>query len=123
MFGTKKELSRRRITLIAVHFAAACTAGAAAYVAFADELQTAAETTSVADRPIDLERAFWTCDYIGATYGVHAAPVAFCSEVTAELKDRKFGGDFMQMLEWWKRNKATQHSRFESGLVANVSSR
>ncbi|HEY9446938.1 MAG TPA: hypothetical protein VIQ62_07665 [Burkholderiales bacterium] len=57
----------------------------------------------------DLERAFWACDYVGTTQGVSAAPVAACSAITDALKKAKFGGDFHQMLTWWKRNKQAEH--------------
>ena len=72
---------------------------------------------------MDVEQAFWACDYVGTTHGVQAAPVAFCSEATTTLIQQKFGGDFEQMLEWWRQNKAAQHGRFEAASVANVAIR
>ena len=54
---------------------------------------------------------FWACDYIATTRGVDAAPVALCSEVYDELKTVRFGGDFSELLAWWKENKPAQHER------------
>ena len=58
-----------------------------------------------------LERAFWACDYVATTRGVGATPIAACRHATESLKRAKFGGSFAAMLEWWKRNKAAEHSR------------
>ena len=63
----------------------------------------------------DLEEAFWSCDYTATTSGMHATPVDLCSAVYEELKERKFGGDFKQLLEWWRRNKPEEHARQAAG--------
>jgi hypothetical protein len=34
-----------------------------------------------------------------------------CSAATEELKNTKFGGDFMALLDWWRGNKPEQHAR------------
>jgi hypothetical protein len=60
---------------------------------------------------VELEQAFWACDYVATTSGVQATPVAACRYVTEELKVRKFGGSFGQMLEWWRANKPAAHRR------------
>ncbi|MGZ5090254.1 MAG: hypothetical protein ACXWCY_31710 [Burkholderiales bacterium] len=124
MFAKKNGPPRRRASIIAaVPLIALCTAGAGAYVAFADETTPVVVTSSRVQAPADLEQAFWACDFVGTTYGVDAAPVAFCSEVTAALQEQKFDGDFGRLLEWWKQNKPTQHARLESVEVANASMR
>jgi len=64
--------------------------------------------------PVDLEQAFWACDYIATTRGVHAAPVELCSVVTDELKHQKFGGDFLELLDWWGQNKLLKHAQIAS---------
>jgi hypothetical protein len=61
-----------------------------------------------------IERAFWSCDYIGTTRGVQYAPVDVCVAVTEELKMRKFGGDVEAMFEWWAENKPAAHERMAS---------
>jgi len=61
-------------------------------------------------RVTDLEKAFWACDYVGTTHGVSAAPVAACSAVTDALKNERFGGNFAQMLKWWRENKRAVHA-------------
>jgi hypothetical protein len=76
--------------------------GDAALPAGADAMEIAA-----------LEKAFWTCDYVGTTHGVLAAPMAACKHVTDELKARKFGGSFAALMAWWRENKAVEHERLE----------
>jgi hypothetical protein len=115
MFAMKNGFPRRRAVLIAaIPLVALCTAGAGAYVAFADETTLVTVTSPAVHAPVDIEQAFWACDYIGTTRGVLAAPVEFCSEVTAALKERKFDGDFGLLLEWWTQNKPAQHARLAS---------
>ena len=125
MFANKKRVSARRIALVAaVHVLALCTAGAGAYVATAEELALPADipvslaaqpAVSVATQsPADLEQAFWVCDYVATTQGMDAAPVALCSEVTAALRDQRFGGDFGELLEWWRQNKMVAHGRLQA---------
>jgi hypothetical protein len=75
-----------------------------------EALQTIAAPLQAAD----LERAFWICDYTATTHGVDATPVTTCSAVTDAIKNVKFGGDFGQMLEWWRQNKLTEHRRLEA---------
>jgi hypothetical protein len=63
---------------------------------------------------VDLEQTFWACDYLATTRGIHAAPVELCSVVTDELKQHKFGGDFLNLLEWWRQNKLVKHAQLDS---------
>ena len=64
----------------------------------------------------ELERAFWTCDYVATTRGVYAAPIELCSAVTERLKNEKFSGDFGELLEWWKANKIAVHREMACGV-------
>ena len=59
----------------------------------------------------EIERLFWLCDYVATTRGVDAAPVEACSAATEELKNAKFGGDFMALLTWWQGRKPEEHAR------------
>jgi hypothetical protein len=68
-------------------------------------------------RLAELEKAFWVCDYVATTRGVHAAPVAICSAVTDEIKNAKFGGDFEELLKWWRQKKPSEHQRLAGGDV------
>ena len=80
--------------------------------AAAQEAPTPAiEALSVAD----LERAFWICDYRATKHGVEATPVALCSAVFDTLRDQKFGGDFGELLAWWRVNKHLQHTSLGAG--------
>lgn len=58
-----------------------------------------------------LERAFWACDYVATTQGIQATPAAVRRYVTEELKQRRFGGSFGRLLDWWRANKAAEHRR------------
>jgi hypothetical protein len=62
---------------------------------------------------VELERAFWICDYIATTEGVLAAPIALCATVTHELEQIKFGGDYDRMLAWWRENKPTEFAKLD----------
>ena len=66
---------------------------------------------AVAIDPARLEHTFWLCDYIATVNGVGAVPVATCSTATETLKDVKFRGDFLELLEWWRANKPAEHAR------------
>lgn len=57
----------------------------------------------------ELEQAFWVCDY-GATTG-RIPDYGVCAAVYAELKQRKFGGDFDRLLAWWRQRKPAEHER------------
>lgn len=72
---------------------------------------SACSTMPVDDEVARLERTFWACDYVATTRGVGATPVVSCRHATEALKRAKFGGSFAAMLEWWKQNKAAEHSR------------
>ena len=84
-----------------------------------------AEQESLSPRPLqaravvlrvaDLENAFWVCDHAATTRGMHATPVSMCSAIFDELKTKKFGGDFEQLLGWWRQNKLAEHQKLASG--------
>jgi hypothetical protein len=61
-----------------------------------------------------LERAFWVCDHTATVNGVGATPVGACTAVFETLKEVKFGGDFGELLAWWRHNKPLEHTRLES---------
>ena len=71
-----------------------------------DNPEAPAEETA---RIVHLERAFWYCDYVATTEGLHATPIAACRFATEELKRAKFGGNFQEFLEWWRDNKEAEH--------------
>ena len=79
-------------------------------------------TQPVALQLAEVERLFWSCDYVATTRGVDSAPVDVCSAATEELKNAKFGGDFMALLEWWRGNKPLEHARLArlTGRIRHV---
>ena len=124
MFERKNGSSSSRasltvpLTLLALAAVGACTS-----VGVGDGRRSEPQALLVLHAPGDLEHAFWACDYVGTTYGVSAAPVAFCSETTSALLQQNFGGDFDQMLAWWRQNKVAQHARLQATAVKNVAAK
>jgi len=79
-------------------------------VAAGHELRTDAQGQT---RVAMLEETFWACDYAATTRGVTATPMDLCGTAYQELRDLKFGGNFEELLGWWKANKAAEHRRVE----------
>lgn len=77
-----------------------------------DVPRLAAGAASVQD-DVDLERLFWLCDHAAATRMIDANERLACDAVTAQLKAEKFGGDFDQLLNWWRTNKVVQHRKLD----------
>jgi hypothetical protein len=77
-----------------------------------------AATATIAAQPMpmeQLEKSFWACDYAATIAGIYATPISYCSGVTDELKLRKFGGDFGELLTWWRLKKPIEHARLSVG--------
>jgi len=94
----------------------ALTLVATALSGFGPTAQGEADTplSSSASVPLaKLERAFWLCDHAATTRGVDGDAAILCVAATEELKERKFGGDFEQLLTWWRQNKATEHANLD----------
>jgi hypothetical protein len=66
----------------------------------------------------ELEKGFWVCDYIGTTRGTEGSYGVTCGANFEELKEKKFGGDFDALVEWWRVNKPAQHAALESAVFA-----
>jgi hypothetical protein len=58
-----------------------------------------------------VERAFWDCDVQATQMSMPLSMGAQCAALTDELKRRRFGGDFAQLLAWWHANKDAEHAR------------
>jgi hypothetical protein len=121
MFARRNGCFTRHAAAAAAFHALAVALCAGGPVALADDSPARAtmpaSVTARADA--NLEQAFWSCDYVGTMHGVHAAPVAFCSDVTQAVRQRKFGGNLEQMLEWWRQNKSAAHAAVELQLTRN----
>jgi hypothetical protein len=74
----------------------------------------------VAAHDVDLEELFWMCDYAASTGMVDAGERAACNAGTDQLKLEKFGGDFEQLLQWWRANKAVRYQAIERADDANA---
>ena len=57
-----------------------------------------------------LERAFWDCDVLATHQALPLSLGAHCAMLGDELKARRFGGDFADMLAWWQEHKAAEHA-------------
>ena len=62
----------------------------------------------------ELEKGFWSCDYLSSTRGVDGSYAIACGTNFEELKQAKFGGDFEKLAAWWRLNKIAQHKALES---------
>jgi hypothetical protein len=71
-------------------------------------------------RDADLERLFWMCDHAATTRMLDANERAACTTVGEQFKTEKFGGDFEQMLNWWRKNKAVQHQKLDQDAASNA---
>ena len=81
------------------------------------------EPAAVSSSLARVERLFWLCDYVATTRGVDSAPVHVCVAATEDLKNAKFGGDFMALLDWWRGNKPEEHARLAHVVAQPVPSR
>jgi hypothetical protein len=96
-------------------FAIAATSICADAFAQQPSVQRLPNAKTAALRAAELEAMFWTCDFVATTRGVYATPIELCSAATDELKNTRFGGDFMELQRWWKLNKSAQHERLTTG--------
>jgi len=60
-----------------------------------------------------MERTFWVCDYVASTRGMQFVSLDLCAAITDLIKTEKFGGDYEEMVEWWREQKPAQHRRLE----------
>ena len=58
-----------------------------------------------------LEERFWDCDALSTVAALPSDEGVQCVLWTDELKQRRFDGDFVRMLDWWREHKAEQHAR------------
>jgi len=57
-----------------------------------------------------IETQFWDCDYAVMRGTFDFTDAEHCSEVYELLKAKKFNNDFNCFLDWWRMNKAREHS-------------
>lgn len=60
----------------------------------------------------ELKTVYLECDQLASTTFLNSDTAADCSMVAEELLERSFGGNFKQMLEWWRsaRNECRKYS-------------
>jgi len=60
-----------------------------------------------------LERTFWICDYVASTRRMQFVSLDLCAAITDLIKTEKFGGDYEEMVEWWRERKPAEHLKLE----------
>lgn len=112
--STTKFYSRRLRLSVAVRVLVLALAASSLFdsAAAQDRVKTAAVRAAAMTLP-GLERAFWWCDHAATTRGVDSEDNVACTAVYDELKQRRFGGDFDQLLAWWRANKPAEHRKLE----------
>ena len=99
--------------------AAACALIVASHAGAVDTVR--AEALASEGAPVErlslaeLEKAFWICDYRAITHGVESTPVALCTAVYDAVKEQKFGGDFSELLAWWREKRDVEHGVLAGG--------
>jgi hypothetical protein len=58
-----------------------------------------------------LEALFWDCDLLSTQQALSGGDGALCAMAHDELKQRRFGGDFERLLDWWRSHKDDEHAR------------
>jgi hypothetical protein len=76
------------------------------------------DTSLTSGQMVDLEKAFWVCDYAGTRGMVDPSQGAVCIVITDELKRVKFDGDFDRLVAWWKVNKMARHQELERAPIS-----
>jgi len=67
------------------------------------QASSSVETSSTKDlTPAELKRLYLACDQAATTTRMPGADAMRCSVVSEELKHRVFGGDFDQLMVWWR---------------------
>jgi hypothetical protein len=79
-----------------------------------------AELREVRFQGDELEALFWLCDHAATTRTIEVNERATCGAVAEQLKTEKFGGDFEQMLNWWRKNKVAQHQKLDRDAAPNA---
>jgi hypothetical protein len=57
-----------------------------------------------------LEDLFWDCDVHATHEAMSPGDGALCATIGDALKERRFDGDFLRMLDWWRDAKAAEHA-------------
>jgi hypothetical protein len=71
-------------------------------------------TVNGAERSAEaIEKAFWVCDYVASTRGMQFVSLDLCEAITDLIKTEKFGGDYDEMVEWWRERKPAEHLKLE----------
>jgi len=91
---------------------------ATALLCLASSLHVAhGESSPSADKPFapnpttsELKRAYLACDRASTTARLEMHEAMQCSIVAEELKQRVFGGNFDQMLAWWREQRGVTES-------------
>jgi hypothetical protein len=71
-------------------------------------------TVNGAERSAEaIEKAFWVCDYVASTRGMQFVALDLCEAITDLIKTQRFGGNYDEMVEWWRERKPAEHLKLE----------
>lgn len=69
-----------------------------------------AASTAFAGVPlVDMEKAYWDCEFAAEQGLLDSSDAGVCSEMYERLKTKKFNNDFHLFLQWWKKNKGREY--------------
>lgn len=120
MSTNSKRLTGRRLVAIAMIPVAALLSTPAGAIVGQPDGGARIARGSLDPAGLDLEKAFWMCDYLATVHGVEFTPVEVCVEVTAQFREKRFGGDYDRWVAWWRQNKETEHAKLQAMEAASV---
>ena len=63
---------------------------------------------------LQLEKAYWICDYVSSLRTLNSNEVTFCVEITKEMNSRKFNSNWDEYVKWRNLNKDAEFKKLES---------
>jgi len=70
----------------------------------------ASSTVMVNTPGVEVEKAYWDCEFAAIEGQISLDAAAACSEIYEHLKKHKFDGRFDRFLVWWRENKVREMS-------------
>lgn len=66
---------------------------------------------------VELEEAYWDCEFLASEVAIDLSTAAACSEIFESLKATRFQSDFRLFLSWWSENKERKLSERRDALL------
>lgn len=87
------------------------------HVAFGQSSPMVNKTFAHKLTPSELKRVYLACDQASSRARLAMHEAIECSLAHEELKQRVFGGDFQQLLAWWKTQRSNSEGRAATGAA------